>query len=900
MTDEPLVLAVDDLPANVRLLDAVLSPRGYRVLGAGSGPEALALAAERRPDLVLLDIVMPEMDGYEVCRRLRQDPATAFLPVVMITASGDQERILAIEAGADDFVTKPFDQAELLARVRSLLRIKRYHETIEGQAAELAEWNRTLSQRVQEQVEQLERLGRLRRFLSPQLADLVVSSGDESFLESHRRDITVVFCDLRAFTAFAETAEPEEVMGVLDDYYQALGDLVTRFEGTLERFTGDGMMVFFNDPLPCEDAPLRAVRMAVAMRNRIQGLAQGWARHGYDLALGVGDRLRGPLGLHRHRQLHQPGRPAVLRGPPLADPAQPAGPRRRGGVRDQRAGGGADPARLLAPGDHLQRGRAGRGPDQLMTATGPPTLAELDPGERDRRFARLQTRMPEVWRAMRLNQEGESVVVVPSVTVDRVSQGSGSLTQAYEERFLFLLLLLRQPRLRMVYVTSTPIAPSIVEYYLALLPGIIPSHARARLSLIAVEDGSPRPLTAKLLERPRVIERIRSLIPDRRRSHLVPYNTTPLERDLALALGIPMYGADPRLFHLGTKTGCRRLFAEEGVRHPAGFEDLHSLEEVVDALARLRAASPRADRALVKLNEGVSGGGNALVDLGGLPPPGSAGEPAALAERARAMRFELPTMPFDGYVAKLAERGGIVEELITGVELRSPSVQLRVTPLGEVELLSTHDQLLGGPSGQSYLGCRFPADFAYARAISADAATIGRRLAREGVLGRFAIDFVVVRDTTGSWTPYAIELNLRKGGTTHPFLTLQFLTDGRYDPATALFVTPDGREKHLVATDHLEDPQLRGLRHDDLFDIVARHGLHFDQARQAGVVFHMISCMSEHGRVGLTAVGDSPAQADATYRRAERILLEEARSALADPALLEVPDQGEVTRLASP
>ena len=288
MTDEPLVLAVDDLPANVRLLDAVLSPRGYRVLGAGSGPEALALAAERRPDLVLLDVVMPEMDGYEVCRRLRQDPATAFLPVVMITASGDQERILAIEAGADDFVTKPFDQAELLARVRSLLRIKRYHETIEGQAAELAEWNRTLSQRVREQVEQLERLGRLRRFLSPQLADLVVSSGDESFLESHRRDITVVFCDLRAFTAFAETAEPEEVMGVLDDYYQALGDLVTRFEGTLERFTGDGMMVFFNDPLPCEDAPLRAVRMAVAMRNRIQGLAQGWARHGYDLALGVG------------------------------------------------------------------------------------------------------------------------------------------------------------------------------------------------------------------------------------------------------------------------------------------------------------------------------------------------------------------------------------------------------------------------------------------------------------------------------------------------------------------------------------------------------------------------------------------------------------------------------------
>jgi hypothetical protein len=523
----------------------------------------------------------------------------------------------------------------------------------------------------------------------------------------------------------------------------------------------------------------------------------------------------------------------------------------------------------------------------MTSTTRPQTLSELGADERVQRFARLQTRMPEIWRAMRLNEEGESVVVVPSVTIDRVDERSGSLAQAYEERLLFLLLLLRQPRLRMVYVTSMPIAPSIVEYYLALLPGVIPSHARARLSLVAVQDGSPRPLTAKLLERPRLVKDLRSLIPDRRRSHLVPYNTTPLERDLALALGIPMYGADPELFHLGTKSGCRRIFAEEGVRHPLGFEDLHGFDEVVDALARLRAASVGVGEALVKLNEGVSGGGNALVDLRGLPPPGSAGELSELRERVRAMQFELPDMPFDGYVAKLAERGGIVEERITGVELRSPSVQLRVTPLGDVELLSTHDQLLGGPSGQSYLGCRFPADFAYARAISAEANTVGQRLAREGVLGRFAIDFVVVRDTTGTWTPYAIELNLRKGGTTHPFLTLQFLTDGRYDATTALFVTPDGREKHLVATDHLEDPVLRGLRYDDLFDIVARHGVHFDQARQAGVVFHMISCLSEHGRLGLTAVGDTPAQAEATYRRAEHILLEEARSALTELSLLE-------------
>jgi adenylate cyclase len=287
-SDREIVLVVDDLPQNVRLLDAVLSPRGYDVRSAGSGEEALAALQHGPPDLVLLDIVMPGMDGYEVCRRIRQDPATAFLPVVMITASGDQEKLRAIEAGADDFVTKPFNQAELLARVRSLVRVKRYHDTIERQAAELAGWNRELEARVTAQVEELERVGRLRRFLAPQLADLIVTSGDESFLTSHRREITVAFCDLRGFTAFAETAEPEEVMEVLNEYHAALGDLIFRFEGTLEHFAGDGLMVFFNDPLPCADGPARAVRMAVAMRARAQDLAEGWAKAGHDLALAVG------------------------------------------------------------------------------------------------------------------------------------------------------------------------------------------------------------------------------------------------------------------------------------------------------------------------------------------------------------------------------------------------------------------------------------------------------------------------------------------------------------------------------------------------------------------------------------------------------------------------------------
>ncbi len=285
---DPVVLVVDDLAANLRLMEAVLAPRGHRVILVGSGDEALDILRREDVDIVLLDILMPEMDGYEVCRRIRADQRTAYLPVVMVTASGDQEKVNAIEAGADDFVAKPFAQPELLARVRSLVRIKRFHDTITRQAAELADWNRELEERVHRQVEELERVSRLRRFLSPQVAEVVLATGDGAFAEGHRRDITVVFADLRGFTGFAETAEPEEVWGVLGQYHQSIGDLVMRFDGTLERFTGDGIMVFFNDPVPVDDAPARAVRLGVAMRARVQELAEAWRRAGHDLALGVG------------------------------------------------------------------------------------------------------------------------------------------------------------------------------------------------------------------------------------------------------------------------------------------------------------------------------------------------------------------------------------------------------------------------------------------------------------------------------------------------------------------------------------------------------------------------------------------------------------------------------------
>jgi class 3 adenylate cyclase len=283
------ILVVDDTPKNVKLLADLLTVRGYAVVTAASGPEALALVDAERPDLVLLDVVMPEMSGYEVCRKIREDPRTGILPVVMVTALDPaQERVKGLEAGADDFLTKPINQAELLARVRSLLRIKEFHDTVQAQAAQLAEWNRTLEQRVQEQLAQLERLGRLKRFFSPQLAELIVAGGAEDPLQTHRREVTVVFLDLRGFTAFAETAEPEEVMGVLREYHAAMGQLIVAHEGTLERFAGDGMMVFFNDPVPVPNPGERAVRMALAMRERVEGLSRTWRRRGYDLDLGVG------------------------------------------------------------------------------------------------------------------------------------------------------------------------------------------------------------------------------------------------------------------------------------------------------------------------------------------------------------------------------------------------------------------------------------------------------------------------------------------------------------------------------------------------------------------------------------------------------------------------------------
>ena len=287
---QPKVLVVDDLEQNVRLLEAVLGSNGYEVRSASSGPEALERVREDVPDIVLLDIQMPGMNGYEVCRRLRENPATQFLPVVMVTSSDQEVRVNAIEAGADDFIIKPFNKQELLARVRSLVRIKRYHDTIEAQTSELAEWNRTLEARVDEQVEELEKMNRLRRFLSPTLAEVIVSQG-ESVLESHRREIATLFADLRGWTSFSATTEPEEVMKIIGEFHNRMGELILRYEATVGWFAGDGLMVWFNDPIPCDDPAARAVRMAVEMRDAMSELTAKWRKRGHELDFGVGIAL---------------------------------------------------------------------------------------------------------------------------------------------------------------------------------------------------------------------------------------------------------------------------------------------------------------------------------------------------------------------------------------------------------------------------------------------------------------------------------------------------------------------------------------------------------------------------------------------------------------------------------
>jgi hypothetical protein len=498
----------------------------------------------------------------------------------------------------------------------------------------------------------------------------------------------------------------------------------------------------------------------------------------------------------------------------------------------------------------------------------PPFPKDLSPEQEIAEFQRLKPRLAEVWDALTLREEEpHTAVVVPSLTLDQSELRKIAGASFYEERLLFLLIRLRNPRARMVYVTSQPIHPIILEYYLQFLAGIPASHARSRLTLLCADDASPRSLTEKILERPRLIERIRAGINDPQRAYLTVFNSTPHERKLAVLLGIPLNGCDPQLASLGTKSGSRKVFREAQVALPEGFEDLHTRAEIVDALQELRARRPGVRRAVVKLDESFSGEGNAIFRY---PEQDSR---AAIGGALERVEFSVPSETPEAYFDKFAKMGGIVEEFIEAEEKHSPSAQLRIGPHGDATAISSHDQILGGPSGQVFLGCRFPARDDYRLAIQEAGLRVGQVLAARGVVSRFGVDFLVHRGAPSEpWKTTALEINLRMGGTTHPYLALQFLTGGSVDPASGLFLSPSGQAKYYKATDNLYSPRYRGLLPEDLVDLLTVNKLHYSHGTESGVLFHLIGALSEFGKLGLTAIANSPAQVDQIYAHTLEVL----------------------------
>jgi hypothetical protein len=466
-----------------------------------------------------------------------------------------------------------------------------------------------------------------------------------------------------------------------------------------------------------------------------------------------------------------------------------------------------------------------------------------------------------------------TVVIVPSITFDREVMKRIAGVNHYEERMLCLLLLLRFPRTRVIYVTSTPIAAPIIDYYRRLLPGIPAQHARKRLVLLSCYDSSDAPLTAKILARPRLMQRIRNAIPDPESAHLTFFTVTALEKELALKLALPIYGCDPDLAVWGSKSGSRRIFKAAGIPLPEGFEDLRDAGDIAEALAAMKRSKPQLRRAVVKLNEGFSGEGNAVFSYAGAPECG--GLKDWVTARLPELRFEAKDMTLDAFLEKFAAMKGIAEEFLEGETKCSPSAQFRIEPTGRLEAISTHGQVLGGEHGQIFLGCKFPADAAYRLDIQELGRRAGEELCGKGVLGRFGIDFMSIKEGE-EWRHYAIEINLRKGGTTHPFLMLQFLTAGRYEPATGEFFTPTGRPCFYYASDNLQAEHYKGLTPSDLIDIVAVNGLHFNAATQEGVVFHLIGALSEFGKLGILAIGNTEERAYASYMRGAEVLDSEA------------------------
>ncbi len=499
-----------------------------------------------------------------------------------------------------------------------------------------------------------------------------------------------------------------------------------------------------------------------------------------------------------------------------------------------------------------------------------------DPSTEIARFKDLQARLADQFRRVFPDDAlPRTVLIVPSLSLDREGLEKIKGVVHYEERMLCLLLLLRMPRTRVIFVTSEPIPEAIVDYYLHLLPGIPRDHARRRLTMLSCYDSGLSPLAAKILARPRLMARIRDSIVDPEASHMSCFNVTALERTLAVQLGIPIYGCDPDLQPLGSKSGSRAVFREAGLEMADGHEDLADADEIAEALESLKGRNPGIQRAVVKLNEGFSGEGNAIFDFRGAPDTVTK---SWTRENLSKMAFAAPEMTWDGFEAKFREMGGIAEIFIDGAGKCSPSVQFRVDPGGTLDTISTHDQVTGGEAGQIFLGCRFPADEVYRLDVQEAGQRAAEILRRKGALGRFGIDFMPVQEGD-DWRHYAVEIKLRKGGTTHPFQMLQFLTDGQYDTETGLYHARGGRPCYYRASDNIEAPVYCGLTPEDLVDIAVENGLHFHHADQTGVVFHLIGALSQHGKLGMVCVADSDQAAADLYDRAIAILDREGQRA---------------------
>jgi PGM1 C-terminal domain len=472
-------------------------------------------------------------------------------------------------------------------------------------------------------------------------------------------------------------------------------------------------------------------------------------------------------------------------------------------------------------------------------------------------FEELQANLGAVWR---LNRPGSAVdhvvVVLPSYSVgDTLLSHYATRIPALEHRYLVTSLMLhRIEGCELVFLTCQAPGKRVLDYYASLVPPQDRASTKARFRVAVVPDDSPRPLAEKLLDRPDLTEALGASLAGRR-AYIEPWNVTEREVELAERLQVPIDGTPPRLWHLGFKSSGRRLFREAGVPVPPGREDVRTIDQLVLAIDEIREQRPTATGVVIKHDDSAAGDGNAVIRFDELDGAASPGEVPA-----RGL-----TLP-DWYLRDLAS-GGAVEELITGSRFTSPSVQIELTPFGEVRILATHEQVLGGESGQVYTGCRFPANPAYAAELAHHGRAIGDLLARRGVVGRLSVDFAAVQNDSGHWQVYALEVNLRKGGTTHPHVVLSHLVPGSYDADAGAWQAADGTHRWYCATDNLIDESWLGLAPDAVIGAVASAGLHFDARTGTGVVLHMLSCLAVDGRFGLTAIGRTPEQAADLYER---------------------------------